>query len=387
MKKEVVLFIDEVDKSSNNQLFLHFLGMLRDKYLLRNSGKDFTFHSVILAGVYDIKSIKLKLCPGDEAKYNSPWNIAVDFNVDMSFSAEQIATMLTDYSEEKKVTMDIPLISEKLRYYTSGYPFLVSKLCHIIDSQVMKESRWLPEDVEKSVRLILEEDNTNFGSLIKNLENYKELLELVYAIIMNGERKRFNIHNPVIALGHMHGIFHNDGGFLGIHNKIYQELIYDYLSSKLETSMDMEGYNIGTHFMIKGAGLDFNKVLLKFQAFMKEQYSRRDKQFLEENGRLIFLAFVKPIINGKGYDFKEVQISDEKRIDIIITCGIFRYIIELKVWRGENAHKQGIIQLAGYLERQNCDQGYLLIFDVRDKKEWKQEHLQQDGKDIFTVWV
>ena len=35
--KKVILFIDEVDKSSNNQLFLSFIGMLRDKYLLKNS--------------------------------------------------------------------------------------------------------------------------------------------------------------------------------------------------------------------------------------------------------------------------------------------------------------------------------------------------------------
>ena len=33
--KKVVLFIDEVDKSSNNQLFVSFLAMLRTKYLNR----------------------------------------------------------------------------------------------------------------------------------------------------------------------------------------------------------------------------------------------------------------------------------------------------------------------------------------------------------------
>ena len=41
--KKVVLLIDEVDKSSNNQLFLSFLGMLRNKYLLRNEGKSIPF--------------------------------------------------------------------------------------------------------------------------------------------------------------------------------------------------------------------------------------------------------------------------------------------------------------------------------------------------------
>ena len=53
--KKIVLIIDESDEASNNDLFVSFLKMLRDKYLYRNSGKDFTFHSVILAGVYDVR--------------------------------------------------------------------------------------------------------------------------------------------------------------------------------------------------------------------------------------------------------------------------------------------------------------------------------------------
>ena len=36
-KKEILLLIDEVDKSSDNQVFLHFLGMLRNKYITQTS--------------------------------------------------------------------------------------------------------------------------------------------------------------------------------------------------------------------------------------------------------------------------------------------------------------------------------------------------------------
>ena len=83
--KPVVLTIDEVDKSSDNHLFLNFLGMLRNKYLLRNKeGMNSTFHSVILAGVYDVKNLKLKIRPDEEKKYNSPWNIAADFQADFA---------------------------------------------------------------------------------------------------------------------------------------------------------------------------------------------------------------------------------------------------------------------------------------------------------------
>jgi hypothetical protein len=104
--KRIVLIIDEVDKSSNNQLFLDFLGVLRNKYLLKNQGEDYSFHSVILAGVHDVKSLKAKIRPEDEQKYNSPWNIAVNFEVDLSFKAIEIETMLKEYAGERKISMD-----------------------------------------------------------------------------------------------------------------------------------------------------------------------------------------------------------------------------------------------------------------------------------------
>ena len=95
-EKEVILMIDEVDKSSDNQVFLNFLGMLRTKFLFHQTGRDITFKSVILASVHDIKNLKLKIRPEDERIYNSPWNIAADFTIDMSLSMAGIQGMLED---------------------------------------------------------------------------------------------------------------------------------------------------------------------------------------------------------------------------------------------------------------------------------------------------
>ena len=133
--KKVLLLIDEVDKTSNNRVFLHFLGMLRNKYLKREDGMDYTFHSVILAGVYDVRNIKLKMrfkgayspLPEESRLYNSPWNIAVNFTVDMSFSPAEIATMLAQYESDHHTGMDVASISEEIHNYTDGYPFLGMK--------------------------------------------------------------------------------------------------------------------------------------------------------------------------------------------------------------------------------------------------------------------
>lgn len=80
-KKPIVLMIDEVDSATNNQVFLDFLAQLRGYYIDRDESP--TFQSVILAGVYDVKNIKRKIRPEDDHKMNSPWNIAVDFTIDM----------------------------------------------------------------------------------------------------------------------------------------------------------------------------------------------------------------------------------------------------------------------------------------------------------------
>ena len=45
--KKIVVLIDEVDRSSNNRLFVLFLGLLRNKFLQQEDMP--TFHSVVLA--------------------------------------------------------------------------------------------------------------------------------------------------------------------------------------------------------------------------------------------------------------------------------------------------------------------------------------------------
>ena len=127
--RPIVLMIDEVDSAGNNQVFVQFLALLRGSYLDRDQTP--TFHSVILAGVYDIKNLKLKMGRDGERQYNSPWNIAARFTVDMSFSAEDIAGMLMRYKTDQSFDIDVPSISRLIYDYTSGYPFLVSRICKI----------------------------------------------------------------------------------------------------------------------------------------------------------------------------------------------------------------------------------------------------------------
>jgi hypothetical protein len=104
---------------------------------------------------------------------------------------------------------------------------------------------------------------------------------------------------------------------------------------------------------------------------MKHERSEKRETFLESDGRLLFLAFISPIINGTGFAFKEVQGGEEKRFDIVLTYNKKMYIIELKIWRGEEYHNKGLTQLGEYLEQYNLDEGYLLVFDFRKEQSKK----------------
>ncbi len=400
--KKIVLFIDEVDKSSNNQLFISFLGMLRQKFLNQQEGADASFHSVVLAGVHDVRSLKAQIRPGEEAKLNSPWNIAADFKVDLSLQVPEIASMLEDYAHERQVSLDPVALAERLFFYTSGYPFLVCKLCKMLDETLLPEkttAEWTTEDVDRAVQALLMERNvTNFDSLIKNLNNNPELCRLATRLIIDGEELDFNPHNTDIGLGILYGIFDEwpgRRGKLAIHNRIYRELIANFLISQWHTSSptaanrEMDSYNFRSQFVRPDGSLDFELVLTRFQAFMREQYHKSDRNFLEQQARLIFLAFLKPIINGSGYDFKESQLSEERRTDVIVTFNQFRYVVELKIWRGPKAHQTGLVQLGSYLDTLGLTTGFLVIFDHTSVKSWDKKWLLEEvpGKKVFAVWV
>jgi len=393
--KKVVLLIDEVDKSTNNQLFMDLLGILRHKYLKRHLKTEATFQSVVLVGVQDIKTLKLKIRPETKsAPYDSPWNIATDFKVNMNFQPGEMVPMLEEYAKERDVKLNAVLLADRLFYLTSGYPFLVSGIYKVFDEEILpdkEEKRWTEEDLNRAAHLFVTSpySNTNFDHLIKNLENYPELYQLVFDILMTERHFDFNIQDPMVNLGVLYGIFdYERGNGLKIHNRIYSELIFNYMTSKIKRQTKFADYHAQEDYLLPNNRLDLQKVLDKFQRFMIEQASDKNREFLERNGTLLFLGFLQPIINGGGYAFKEPQISNEKRLDVVITFYQYKYVIELKIWRGESHHEKGLAQLADYLNRQHLDEGWLLIFDLRKKeKSGDKKWLKEKGKKIYAVWV
>ena len=125
----LLLDVDAIDANLCSGQWLTFQGVLRHNFLQWQMKKGSTFQSVLVAGIQDARFLRHKERP---LAY-SPWNIAVAFPADMSFSAEEIAGMLQEYETDHQSGMNIAAVSQELRRLTSGHPYLVSWLCQWLD--------------------------------------------------------------------------------------------------------------------------------------------------------------------------------------------------------------------------------------------------------------
>jgi hypothetical protein len=293
--------------------------------------------------------------------------------------------MLEVYEAERSTGMDVGYIAGEIFRWTNGYPFLVSRICQHIDQRLGRN--WSADGIKEAVDLILMENSTLFDDMAKNLLNNPDLADFIYEILILGEEKTFNIYNPLVNLGAMYGYFSKSGRKVAIHNRIFEQSISNFL-------IDIEKVKIVPRRsgMVHDGRLDMEQVLRKFAEHYSELYDpdkEEDRRFLERHGRLLFLSYLRPVINGNGFYHIESQLTDERRMDIVVDFGSDQFFIELKIWRGEAEHGRAYEQLAGYLESKHLDEGYLLTFDFRKGpgRERKAQWVEAAGKRIFDVVV
>jgi hypothetical protein len=387
-KKPIVLIIDEVDSASNNQVFLDFLAQLRGYYIHRENRS--IFQSVILAGVHDVKNIKRKIRSDDDSKVNSPWNISAKFDVDMAFNVEGIKGMLDEYESDYHTGMDTVKIANLIYDYTSGYPFLVSRICQIMDKELSSPQAcaWNNEGFLKAIKIILNESNPLFESLVNKLTDYQEIRNLIYEILFMGKDISYNALNKSIEIAKMYGFVVNDNEKVVISNRIFETILYNYFMSEELVGNDM--YDAGLrdkNQFVHNGHLNMKLVLERFVETFDYIYGDQNEKFIEEVGRKYFMLFLKPIINGTGNCYVEARTRNMKRTDIIVDYSGERFVVELKIWMGQKYNEKGEKQIAEYLDYYHLDKGYMLIFCFNKEKKTGVREVKYDDKVIVEAMV
>ena len=370
----IVLMVDEADSASNNEILISFLRTLRYNYLNRRI--EASFQSVILAGVTNIKNLKAKIRPEESGTENSPWNIAANFNVDMSFSVQEIAGMLQEYERDHQTGMDVSEMAALLREYTSGYPFLVTRICQCIDEEVTGTPgcetgslAWTKQGFLKALRIVLNEKNTLFEDIVKKLMDHPRLNEMIRAMLFSGKPVSYNAHNPIFDLGEMYGILKRQEGNIVISNRIFATMLYNYYLSleRMPDKLESSAEELKNQFITR-LGLDMDLVLTKFQEFFTDICQKSDDKFIEDNGRMIFLLYLRAIINGTGNYYVEARTHSKRRTDVIVDYRGKQFIVEMKIWHGQEYNNRGEQQLLDYLNEYHLNRGYMLSFNFNKNK-------------------
>jgi hypothetical protein len=179
-------------------------------------------------------------------------------------------------------------------------------------------------------------------------------------------------------------------GYAIVANKIFELFMSDYFVSKDANAGRMENAvsNSMYYEIIKNNAFNMELALTKFAEHYTEIFAEKDAPFLERHGRLIFLSFLRPLINGQGFYHIESPFTDQRRMDIIVDFGREQFIVELKLWKGEAGMDKAYEQLQGYMQSKGAKRGYLLTFDFRKvKDEQKSAWVDIGDRRIFSVVV
>jgi hypothetical protein len=106
----------------------------------------------------------------------------------------------------------------------------------------------------------------------------------------------------------------------------------------------------------------------KFMHYYYEIYHKKDSKFLERECRLLFMTYLRPLINGIGFCHIESETRNGERTDLIVDFNEQQFIVELKLWYGEKKHDEAHKQLIEYLDSKNKSEGYLITFDFRKRR-------------------
>lgn len=295
----------------------------------------------------------------------------------MSFSAEAIADMLRDYEQDYHTGMDVEQMADLIYDYTSGYPFLVSDLCKIIDEDIAGSENfpeycdaWTKDGFLKAIRILLTTENTLFKSLDNKLLDFPELKQMLKTLLFNGRTMEYIPGNQGIRDAVLFGFLKNNDGILSVGNRIFEIRLYNgFLAEKTFTSEMAQLASEEKNRFIKNGTLDMKKILSSFVKHYTDLFANNDVKFLEDNGRNMFLLYLRPIINGTGNYYIEARTRNNRRTDVIVDYLGKQYIIELKIWHGEEYNRRGENQLGDYLEAYHQKTGYMLSFNFNKNKE------------------
>jgi len=364
LDKPLIVFFDEADCLSEGTLII-FLRQLRNGFIEREQ-KPFP-QSISLIGMRNLREYKSRYRTSESTGSVSPFNIITKSLTLKNFTYENIVALYKQHTDETEQIFETSAI-EKVYYYTSGQPWLVNAIARECIVEILKNdfSKTITaEMVEVAVKNIIIRRDVHIDSLIERLKD-ERVMRIMQPIIL-GENAIFDFANDDALYCLDLGLISIIDGELKPSNKIYQEVIIRSLNYSTQ-------FMLQSHFKpiwIVNNKIDMDGLLKRFQQFWRENSQIWIQQiyYTEAAPHLILQAFLQRVINGGGNILREYALG-RMRMDICVIYENIKYPIEIKLYYGQKTKKEGLEQLAEYMDSLGESIGWLVIFDRRKNISW-----------------
>ncbi len=389
LQQPLVILFDEIDRLSNGTL-ISFLRQLRYGYV--NRGRVPFVHSIALVGMRNIRDYKGKIREDRETLGSaSPFNIVSDALTLRNFNKEDVSRLFVQHTEQTGQVFPQEVIN-RIYDYTRGQPWLVNAIARQIVEKILHSDfsqAISPEHVEQAVQTLILRRDTHIDSLMERLKEDR-VRRIVEPVIL-GENKGYDAldddYRYVLDLGLLCETEHR---LVVPSNPIYGEIIIRTLSFRSQMELDQQQYPPQAPAYLVDGKLDMTRLLTDFQQFWRENSDIwvEKYQYKEAAPHLILQAFLQRVINAGGRVTREMA-GGTKRLDLCLHYQNIKYPVELKLRYGNTTYQEGKDQLADYMDKLGCAEGWLIVFDRRQKTPWSQKIFWQthkmEGKIIHIV--
>jgi hypothetical protein len=367
LDKPLVIFFDETDCLSNGTL-ITFLRQLRNGYINRN--RIPFVHSIALVGMRNIRDYKSEVLDGKETLGSySPFNIVTESLTLRNLTLDEMTSLYAQHTDATGQTFSATVIN-KIYHYTQGQPWLVNAVAREIVVKILTNdfSKTINlKHVELAVQTIILRRDTHIDSLMERLKEAR--VQKIVEPLLIGDSQHYDLldddYQYVLDLGLLQEIDRH----IVPSNPIYGEVIIRTLSFRSQKELD-EVSAPKLSYLANGK-LDMKKLLTDFQQFWRENSEIwvNRYQYREAAPHLVMQAFLQRIVNSGGRISREIA-SGRRRLDLCVHYQQNRYPIELKLRYGDKTYKEGQDQLADYMDKLNCVEGWLIVFDKRKTVTW-----------------